>query len=62
MKTVFFGASGSIVRWAYKDIYENPNIEYCEFDKKAVTRGFLKKLLFFSGKGKLLPNNIKNTL
>lgn len=62
MKTVFFGASGSIVRWAYKDVYENPDIEYCEFDKKAVARGFFNKILFFSGKGKPLPHFVKNKL
>lgn len=60
MKIVFFGASGSIVKWAYKDIYENPEIEYCEFDKKSVGEGRLKKVLLFSDKGRFLPFFIKN--
>ena len=62
MKTIFFGASGSIVKWAYKDVYENPEIEYCEFNKKTIGDTKIRKLLFFSGKGKLLPYFIKDKL
>ena len=62
MKTVFFSASGSIVKWAYKDVYENPEIEYCEFDKKSACGGKLKKVLFFSDKGKVIPFAIKDKI
>lgn len=62
MKTIFFGASGSIVKWAYKDVYENPEIEYCEFNKKTISDTKIRKLLFLSGKGKLLPYFIKDKL
>ncbi|MDY6367563.1 MAG: hypothetical protein SPL13_03490, partial [Clostridia bacterium] len=61
MKTIFFGASSSIVKWAYKDIYENSDIEYCEYDAKTSLKG-LKKLLICTGKGKLLPYGIKDRL
>lgn len=62
MKTVFFGAAGSIVRWAYKDVYENPQIEYCEFDKKTVQSGKISDSLFFSAKGNFLPFFLKDKI
>lgn len=31
MKTVFLAASGSIIKWAYTDVINNPEIEYCDY-------------------------------
>ena len=58
MKTVFFGPSGSIVKWVYKDIEDDKDIEYCEYN--AGNRSAVEKLLIKSGKGRLIPYIIKN--
>ncbi len=59
MKTVFFSSSPSIVRWAYTDVINDKQTEYCEFNlnngvkKRLYTRKiakitpfFLKKLIY----------------
>lgn len=44
MKKIFFGADPSIVKWAYTDIIENKDIEYCDFSEKRGSR--LRSFLF----------------
>lgn len=59
MKVVFFGPSGSIVKWAYKDVTDNPDITYCEYNKPEKA-SFADKLFIGSGKGNYLPFIIKD--
>lgn len=44
MKTVFLAASGSIIRWAYTDIINDPKIEYCDYPYDF--KQGIKKILF----------------
>lgn len=60
MECVFFGASGSIVKWAYSDIINNPQIYYCDFEyegKKGINRILLSRKL-----GNILPFVFQNFL
>lgn len=52
MKTVFFGPNGSVVKWAYTDVIESKEIEYCEYpDFKEITQ----KLFLSSTAEKVFP-------
>ena len=60
MKIVFLSASGSIIKWAYTDIINNPDIEYCDFPydfKKGI-----KKYLFTRTVAELTPFVLKRLL
>lgn len=44
MKTIFFGANPSIVKYAYTDIINTPDIEYCDFT--GLERSPFRKFMF----------------
>lgn len=60
MKTVFLAASGSIVKWAYTDIIDSPEIEYCDYPydfKKGI-----KKYIFTRRAASITPFFLKKFL
>lgn len=60
MKTVFFGASGSIIRWAYTDVINSPDIEYCDYSY-GLRKG-LKRYFFTQTAAKYMPLQIKKII
>jgi hypothetical protein len=60
MKTVFLSASGSIVKWAYTDIINNENIEYCDYPYNFKTG--IRQWIFTRKAAKLTPFFIKKIL
>lgn len=59
MKTIFFGANPSIVKYAYTDIINTPGIEYCDF--VGLNESPVRKLIF-RRKTQDLFNRISHTL
>lgn len=60
MRIVFLSASQSIVKWAYTDVINSPNIEYCDFPydfKKGI-----KKFIFTRTVAKYMPFLLKESL
>ena len=57
MKVVFLAASGSIVRWAYTDVINDPGIEYCDYPYDF--KQGLKKYIFTRRVAKLTPFFLK---
>lgn len=60
MKTVFLAASGSIIKWAYTDIIDSPEIDYCDYPydfKKGI-----KKYIFTRRAASITPFFLKKYL
>ena len=57
MKVVFLAASGSIVRWAYTDVINDPGIEYCDYPYDF--KQGLKKYIFTRRVAELTPFFLK---
>lgn len=60
MKIVFLAASGSIVKYAYTDVINDPKIEYCDYPYDFKTG--LKKLIFSRRVANLTPFFLKKSL
>ena len=61
MKTVFFGATGSLVDAIYYDV-RNSDIEFCDFKISQIGKNKLNHLLFLGNKGKFLPFFLKDRI
>ncbi len=59
MKTVFFGPNSSVVKWAYTDVIESEQIEYCEYPEFT---NFQQKVFLSSVAEKLFPSCIKRKI
>lgn len=60
MKTVFLAASGSIVKWAYTDVINSPDIEYCDYPYDF--KSGIKKYIFTRTVAKYTPFFAKKLL